>query len=88
MNILHVVLTSSYVPSVWLNVHECTLLLVKRHHTAFGKCRTNRSAIGRELVSPSSKRIVPITEKLPQKYNYCNIVSNCRRLPHKFVNVQ
>ena len=47
---------STYVLSVWLNVHDCTSLLVQRQHTVLGKFRL---AIGRELVSPSSKRMVP-----------------------------
>ena len=42
--------------SVWLNVHDCTSLLVQRQHTVLGKFHL---AIGRELVSPSSKRMVP-----------------------------
>ena len=47
---------STYVPSVWRNVHDCTSLLVQRQHTVLGKFRL---AIGLELVSPSSKRMVP-----------------------------
>ena len=50
----------TYFPSVWLNVHDYTSLLVQRHCTVLGKRRTNRSAIGCELVSPSNKRMVPI----------------------------
>ena len=62
---------STYVPSVWLNVHDCTSLLVQRQHTALGKFRL---AIGRELVSPSSKRMgPPITEKLPPKHNIATL---------------
>jgi len=41
---------------VWLNVHDCTSFLVQRQHIVLGKFRL---AIGRELVSPSSKWIVP-----------------------------
>ena len=47
---------STYVPSVRLNLHDCTLLLVQRQHTVLGKFRL---AIDRELVSPSRKRMVP-----------------------------
>ena len=42
--------------SVWLNVHDCSSLLVQRQHTVLWKFHL---AIGCELVSPSSKRMVP-----------------------------
>ena len=38
------------------HVHDCTSLLVQRQHTVLGKFRL---AIGRELLSTSSKRMVP-----------------------------
>ena len=47
IHLLHVVLTYSYVPSVWPNIHNCTSLLVQRHHTVLGKRHMNHSAIGR-----------------------------------------
>ena len=37
---------SIYVPSVWINVHDCTSLHVQRQHTVLG---TFLLAIGREL---------------------------------------
>ena len=42
--------------SVWLNVHDCTSLLVQRQHTVLWVFHL---AIGRELGSPSNKRMVP-----------------------------
>ena len=49
--------------SVWLNVHDCTSLLVQRQHTVLGKFHL---AISRELVSPSSKRMDTSPKNCPQ----------------------
>jgi len=54
---------STYAPSVWLNVHDFTSLLVQRQHTVLG---TFLLVIGSELVSPSSKRMVPLPKKCHQ----------------------
>ena len=88
INVLHVVVTSSYDLSVWLNGHNRTSYYFYNDTTVLVKRRTNCSVIGHELVLPSSKRMVPITENLPPKHNYCNTVSHCRRLPLKFANVR
>ena len=52
-----------YVPSVWLNVNDCTSLLVQRQHTVWGRFRI---AIGIDFVSPSCKRMVPTPKNCHQ----------------------
>ena len=71
---------STYVPSIWLNVHDCTLLLVQRQHTVLGKFCL---AIDRELVSLSRKRMVPSPKNCHQNIIIAILyrtVVVCRRL--------
>ena len=74
----NVVLTSSYVPSVWLNVHDCTPLLVQRHHTIFGKHRTNRSAV--ELVVGLCRQVVNEWSPPPKNCHQNIIIATLYRI--------